>query len=434
MKRRFLIVLSILVTSLLTLSGCAQEEDEWDFDVNNEDKVIYELEGEKKEVSTTVYEDGMFYVRHSNGKDEPVYFGYATFEEGRTASSPDNDRVMWFKDDFEKIPTLYAGDSLIFYTKEILDEKFIYERFFDYGYSLGICGLEPSTSGRYKISTDINDNNTYPGGDTDVLLTLDNDELLLDTIGGERIREDKNNPNDSFLTQIGSLAKLKQGGKYTVEIYEGTIKHEYTFTADVRLLGSVEIVETNDYMFQSDNVICLTIPETFNNGYYLINGVGLFRYVSDDVIYDENTNFNIPNVVDDKSPYSYTEDEAEYFFNDYMDVSDSTGSSGNSSSTQNTQNQDSGTLFTYDKTSTFNIIETGEITVYVTFSVPKDMVGDGLADVSANITSPSGRKYSMRKNNEGIYLTFNADEVGTYTIGYRNLDVRVPKVVVSTYN
>lgn len=432
MGKRFLIGLIFILTLISTLTGCSSEESEWDFDVKGDDKVIYELEGEKKETSTTVYEDGMFYVRHSNGRDEPVYFGYATFNEGSTSNTPDNGRVMWFKDDFENIPTLYAGDSLIYYTKDILEEEFNYERFYDYGYSIGICGLEPSTSGRYKISTEVDDNNTYPGGDTDVLLTLNNDELLLDKIGGEKVRENKNNPNDSFLTQIGSIAKLKEGGKYTVEIYEGTIQHNYTFTADVRLLGSVEVVETNDYTFQSDNVICLNIPQEFNNGYYLINGIGVFRYVSDNTAYDENTNFNIPNSINEKENEINYRDDEEPFFSSANNGNDTSPSEG--TSINNIQENSTKTLFTYDKTSTFNIIETGEVTVYVSFSVPADLIGDGLPDVSANITSPSGHIYSMRKNNEGLYLTLEAEEVGTYTIGYRNLDVRVPKVVVSSYN
>ena len=81
--------------------------------------------------------------------------------------------------------------------------------------------------------------------------------------------------------------------------------------------------------------------------------------------------------------------------------------------------------------SEFVIMEPGEITVYITFTIQNDVVGDGLPDVDAKIYSPSGHKRQMMSNNTGLYLTFDATETGTYTIEYENLDVRVPNVVVA---
>ena len=36
-----------------------------------------------------------------------------------------------------------------------------------------------------------------------------------------------------------------------------------------------------DYEFMHSNFIVIDIPEYFKSGYYFVNGVGLFRYVSD---------------------------------------------------------------------------------------------------------------------------------------------------------
>ncbi|MBQ9245525.1 hypothetical protein IJ182_04575, partial [bacterium] len=62
-------------------------------------------------------EDGVFYVRDQENNCTPVYFGNGTFEEGSISTTPSDERVLWYKDDFEKVPTLYEGDSLIMFTK-----------------------------------------------------------------------------------------------------------------------------------------------------------------------------------------------------------------------------------------------------------------------------------------------------------------------------
>ena len=56
----------------------------------------------------------------------------------------------------------------------------------------------------------------------------------------------------------------------------------------------MQVYESNDYEFLSSNIVKVNIPEWFNSGYYMINGLGLFRYVVGSS-YDESTNFNVPN-------------------------------------------------------------------------------------------------------------------------------------------
>ncbi len=78
-------------------------------------------------------------------------------------------------------------------------------------------------------------------------------------------------------------------------VYEGTVEHSYTMAADIRIMGSMEGQVTADYSFVGDNTISLILPDAFNSGFYLINGIGLFRYI-DGTTYDEaSTDMNVPN-------------------------------------------------------------------------------------------------------------------------------------------
>ena len=82
------------------------------------------------------------------------------------------------------------------------------------------------------------------------------------------------------ITRVGTLIGFTQNTSYKAEVYQGTECHPYVWTANIRVLGSMETYSTVNYFFESETVINIKIPEFFNSGYYMINGVGLFRYVT----------------------------------------------------------------------------------------------------------------------------------------------------------
>ena len=394
------IISTIISTALLvgTLTACGEPTN-----------TAGAITGDKKSYTSNL-EDGVYYVRDKDNNCTPVYFGNATFEEGSVSTTPSDDRVLWYKEDFEKIPTLYKGDSLIMFTKSEIEERMVFERFELYNPTIGICGMEELKSGRYKIFTNSEKKCTYPYGDTDEILKLDNSSVILESIGGRGIRQaDESDPTKTFLTRSGTILGLKKGDSYNVDIYEGTIRHSYVFTADVIPLGSMEVTETYDYEFETDNLINIKIPEFFNTGYYMINGKGLFRYVNGSA-YDGTTVFNTAN----EAPNDGTV---------FASVSKDDVSDFEALSKENESSMES------DSTRTFTIKQEGKITVNISFTIPGNYgEGDGLEDVTATLESPSGGKMYMIQQPDGSLSRSFRAEAGTYTVQFYNLGIREPKI------
>ena len=310
MKKRKFIAMTVLAVSL-SLFGCgATEQPNAENDPN---AYLYSLT------------DGVFYIRHSGNECEPLYHGECTFNKGEINTNITPNRIMWFREDWEKIPTLYKGDSLILYTESDMNEYFVFERFDDIGYSIGMRGFETRASGRLQLSTDIERKLTYPNSDADEINKFKTAYVTIETLGGVILRDyssltqdsdkkDEDNVEEDFtrvLTRYGTIRNLVEGETYTAEVYTGTVRHEMQFKADVRILGDYEAIARNNYEFESERIIVIEIPDWIQSGYYMINGQGIFRYVNG-TSYDDTTDFSIPNVAPEDVPnvvidYSNTE-------------------------------------------------------------------------------------------------------------------------------
>ena len=389
--------------------------------------------------------DGVFYVRHSDSVCEPVYFGEATFDKGSISATSNDKRVLWFASDYERIPTLYKGESLIYYTKGLLNESFNYERFEDFGYSIGLRGLEETDSGRYKVYTDPAKKCSYPGSDADKILEIQNKTVIIDSIGNVPMRvNDKEGSNEQSVTRCGSVAHLSNGEKYSVKVYEGTVEHDYIMTANIRIMASMSGVESADYSFIDNNKISLKLPESFHSGYYLINGAGLFRYIDGTSFDEASTDMNIPNSKDgayDETTQvnglvrsgSNSDDEAfDPFAQEGLSVVDS-GSQADTGK-ENAQDVDISEKDFSPIISRFNISSPGMLSIKITFEdASKKTIPDAASHISATLFYPSGRAVLItNSDDDALSLEFEADETGTYKIRYENLDKETPNIEVIT--
>ena len=275
--------LAVLLSLSFLLTGCSLRRD---------GKKVEEEEKNQVEYVSSIdeLENGHYYIHHEGQYLKP-YIGNASFDtvEDRSQTSG-NDRVAWFMDDWSKIPTLYSGDYIVFYTESPLSEEFNIERFEYMGYTLGICGLKRTKSGRYSFDA-TGSSSKYVNKESDAarLLDLGEESVIIDNIGSAKLRSGN-------ITRAGTVQGLKEDCSYTTDVYVGSKVKTYVLKADSIALCSMEHYSTSDYTFLRSSVIRINLPSYLNDGYYAVNGSGIFRYVRGRS-YSANTDFNVPNEV-----------------------------------------------------------------------------------------------------------------------------------------
>jgi hypothetical protein len=258
-------------------------------------------------------EDGKYYILHE-GKYYPLYNDEeSTFNNEKTADAASDSRSMFFNDDWEKIPTMYTGDSLIFYTTDKLTEAVTFERFEDLGYSVGMCNLKRMDSGRYAFdainTSDSPNSNININSDAARLFDLEASQVIIDNIGGAQLRSGN-------ISRGGSIVGLSKDKLYSTDLYVGSKLKNYILKADTRILTSMERFTINDYAFLRSKILEVYVPDYFNSGYYKVNSDGLFRYVRGKA-YTEMTDFNVPNNIPEEKE---EEENPEYALDDTRDV------------------------------------------------------------------------------------------------------------------
>lgn len=389
-KKLSLLVLAVIVA--FSTVACKRK--------TSEEEKNYKVETEKQMDDV---EDGGFYILHSDSY-EKLYVANANYEIAEeNASNADPKRTLWFKEDFEKIPTMYTGDMLIYKTSDVLDENFTLERFEYVGYTVGVTSLKETPSGRYSYTTAADAMNIYSESDATQLYDIPTETAIIDRIGFADLRSGN-------VSSGGCILGLEKDKTYEAEVYAGTFLNRFTLTADSIAMTSMEFYKTVEYRFLQSQILQLYIPEYFNSGYYLINGYGLVRYVNG-TSYDELTDFNIPN--EEPEPETESAEDTDADQEKEGDEKEDGKSTGETSEYTGKQID-----LTSDKIE-FSIEESGTYTLKVSFEKKDD----------PSLPSPAGylissvRLYSMELHDNVISCTQTLPE-GNYTIEVTGLNGR----------
>ena len=262
MKFKKILSLSV-VTSLLLTSGCTLETSR-----EIQADVVDSTEGQEIEG----LKDGGYYVKHDS-KLYKVSDPNKTFETGNVVNSPDSERIIYFTDkkvdgeytneDWDKIPTLYEGDSLIYYYTDVLSETYNFERFEDVGYTIGIYNLNETVSGRYSFELEsdyINDS------DANKVSVLPTESAIIDKVSQKELRKGN-------ISNYGTIIGLKQDKLYPFEIYAGTVLNKINIKADTTLGTEEDVATASEY---AKNMIVLKV----NGDLTIDEGTTLTAYTS----------------------------------------------------------------------------------------------------------------------------------------------------------
>lgn len=367
------IAAAFLATSLV-LTGCSGFERVRGY------RGEYSVEVEE---NSSRLEDNAFYVAKKDGTYHKLYIGEASFQAGQAVPEPSSERVAWFGKDYDKIPTMYKGEQIAYRSTTEFDEVFGIERFEDTGYTIGICGMKESSTGRFRFSTNPDDMQIDIDASTGELYQLGEHTVTMERIGDIELRRGN-------ISKAGTVVGLERGRTYETEVYVGTDIIRYSFVADVRAFVSYEADTINDYVYTQGNTVLLSFPEWYQSGYYYVDGYGFVRYVAGENEYTENMDMNIPN--------------------DPLVVADSSA-------------KESGDTVTEEIT--FRTEKEETITVKVTF----DHEG-GSADGYGSIPDPTARVlgdsavYSLNPGNEGELVATMTVPAGDYKLEIAGLNGR----------
>jgi hypothetical protein len=304
MKKRIINFLLILIMTV-SLSGCG----------------IFDTVGGLVDDKGTSFSDfndlesGNAYVWHHEGAkikddlksaaDKDIFFtcitGDYNFKNKELEEVTEYPRSIWIDSDTDiQIPTVTSSDCLVYVSSAEVPDSIVFERFADYGYTIGVSNMQADLGGHYFLvyaDTDEDDYKYYIDTKSDAANLTDLEiikKLYLNKAGSVKV--DKNTVSDG-----GTVIGLKKNKSYACEFYTGTYYQDYTLKANIHSFGSMERFVSYDYEFMHSNFIVIQIPEYFKSGYYFVNGVGLFRYVSDEdaakyngEAYDESIDWNDP--------------------------------------------------------------------------------------------------------------------------------------------
>jgi hypothetical protein len=197
-------------------------------------------------------------------------------------------------------------------------------------------------------------------------------------------------------------------------------------------MASMEGQVSADYTFIGDNKISLSIPSAFNSGYYLINGVGLFRYING-TSYDETfTEMNIPNSIDKNADTA----QANGLVKESSDPVPEQASYDSvvKEAEQPEEEQEVLSNESYSQlVSKFNVTSEGSLSIFITF---EDEKGKAIADagdhIKAVIFSPEDEQFELTPSENGTFtIEFESIDPGNYVIRYLGLTTETPKVQIT---
>lgn len=305
------------------------------------------------------------------------------------------------------MPTLYNDTKLIYYngnnTASIVDSEtgetsflpssYWLERFKDQGFTLGLSRLKADKGKKIYLDTS-NPNSVYElSSVAEGIDTSTGEKLIVNAIEGKELTEDKLSPS-------GTIIGLVKGQTYQTEIYSGTNCVGGNFNADIQALTSYELYEITDYELTKGYTI-IDMPQTYQSGYYLINGTSMFKYINGNKADGEsNPDFNVP--------YYIKSEEGEITENPFQATAGIVDASDNSETKAETD------AWKFD-ISIDN--QQAELNVTVIYSEAAKSYFDKISTPSAKLVNPRGEETNLTNENGQIMKASIKDPIlGTWTL------------------
>ena len=314
-KHKLGILLATILVMIVALTGCTgKKEEETGYLTPDDFEPVYYLTEEELpyDMYYIVHEETVTQVDKKGNETEievtKYYPVYGAVERNYTEAHDsqagfNSNRIMWVNYNLDEglIPTMYPGDKLIYKSATYIPTKYSLEKFFDNGYTLGVCGLTQDLSSNYRYIS------AAQGSGRGYIMTTSDaagfETLVADSIYFVAVGEQRVSPLNVSLS--GTISGLTLMEKYPCDIRTGTERIAADLTCNIHYYSSAENYMFGEFSFITEHIAELYIPDYVTTGYYNINGSGMFRYLKEDVSYKdlEAKDYN-------KTIYTYDEDGA----------------------------------------------------------------------------------------------------------------------------
>ncbi len=314
MKNKTLMIIVLIVAALLITSTVLLKLGVFGGAVTFEEeaKVVQQISSIEE-----MEPDKLYIWKNCKGKDidgkknkfQVCPLEKSNYNRGKRGGDSVNYTVWVDSNSDAEIPTLTSKDKLVFYSPSYVPDEYEFFRLYDNGYTFGITSLLEDNSGHYYIDYSASKDNAYKqhineDSDAGDLYGLKVGRLYWDTIGKTKI-------TSKYVSEDGIIKSdaLKKDKVYTCVFYIGSLYQEYNLTANQHTFTAFgkEDFTCYGYDYLHSNCVSIDIPDWLCSGYYIVNGMGMFRYVDDSDIasyngepYDENINWNEPLVTYDE--------------------------------------------------------------------------------------------------------------------------------------
>ena len=246
------LTLCIAASMLIGMTGCGDKE---------------EISYQAIKLEDLINNPGTFILSSKDGMAHP------TITNGQTETLD-----HWFltEDQLQNVYELGPKDQLIFTDITKRPSTFVFHKFDELGYTVG-CNFDVITETTDEKSPVIITFGTHynpfsPIGDylTAYVAEVGSNVKITD-INGIKMKT-------SMLTSSGYLKGLTKDAMYKFSYYRGTHFNTITIKADSLLLYETEKYSSNSYAEMDSTYFVVNIPDEMPNGYYYLEGYGLFKY------------------------------------------------------------------------------------------------------------------------------------------------------------
>lgn len=279
------LLLSLLLYTLtITTCGCAEVQ-------------IFKTKArpyDQVHVKDSELEDDIYYIK-SGTRFTAAYLPEQGSAKNKTNALKES-RVFAAMLDDSLIPDFYADELAAYRSDKLNVNSIILERFADLGYSIG--GYDGYFSdGCIHFSTK---NGLAEGSSlTDAVGKTNAEEVRVANING------RNAEKSMLRNGSGTISGLEKDKKYTIGYYVGTKYYEREIVADCHMYGAMELFSYGEeYIEDTHNgYLSFKMPPDLKDGYYNINGSGLYRYHTFKKGEEDEgaSDYNAPYYLDEKS-------------------------------------------------------------------------------------------------------------------------------------